>query len=963
MMVETILSRSMRVMFSGGVALSIGMLAQPAFAQLSDTTAAPVQRVEITGSNIRRVDSETPSPVQVITSEDIKKSGYTTIAEVLQNITANGQGSLSNLQSGASFAAGASGIALRGLNTSSTLVLVDGHRMAPYAIPDNAQFSFTDISSIPFDAVDRVEVLKDGASAVYGSDAIAGVVNVILKKDFKGTRVSAEGGGTQEGGGANFHASVIHGIGDLNEDGYNAYANLEVRHQNEISYASREGIGQWSTPNFTQYGGNNRTAGVIGLNPLPVTASPYLIDPNVGSATGAYFQPGASCTTAQLNSAAGCPWIPHSQLAPETENINLIFSFAKKLGDGWTLNTKASFFDSKTNVIGNQGSYPNYYVQGTVYTGVGGGLTLSAHTPLGVVGPASFPITIPANYTGNGLGVPASLYGTNITAPRYEDKIDVRTTRLVADLDGSIGEWDIKASLGYIRNNAIQNQTGAINLVSFNNAINRTASPFNVFSNNNSAADMAAIYPSLYSNSESLLEFGELHASRSLMALPGGDLGFSTGVAFLHRDLQTVEPNLVSNGTISGNLFYAAGQQNDASVYAEFVAPITKTLEMDFDERFDNINTYGNSVTGKAAFKWTPANSFALRGSASTGFRAPNVAESGNSGSIGFFGNTYDPVYCPGGSTTSGGKTTYPVGAAINVAGTNTCNYSPPIETAGNSALRPERSVSLTLGAIIEPIKGWSTTIDTYKITVNDQIENPTPNFNTLSPVRGSPITGQCSVDGTATNTTSCQVAPVLYYPQNYLNLNSTVVEGFEVGTGYKFNLAQFGKLKTELDWSHLMSYRLTQGGVVYQLAGTHGPSAISNDTGNPSDRVQAILTWEQGPLQVATTFNWISSFKITDPSGGQPDCATAAAYDGWFGGSLPPKNYCRVASFLTANLTGRYNVSKNWNIHGGVGNVFNRQPPVDLETYGNLGIAANTTLHSAGVYGRSYTIGTSYSF
>ena len=147
----------------------------------------------VTGSNVRRTDSETPSPVQVLTAADIKNSGYTSVGDVLHNITANNMGSLSQSAPSA-FAAGGSGVALRGLTVGATLVLIDGHRMASYPMPDDGERDFVDISSIPIEAIERIEVLKDGASAVYGSDAIAGVVNVILKKIFTGPRISAETG-------------------------------------------------------------------------------------------------------------------------------------------------------------------------------------------------------------------------------------------------------------------------------------------------------------------------------------------------------------------------------------------------------------------------------------------------------------------------------------------------------------------------------------------------------------------------------------------------------------------------------------------------------------------------------------------------------------------------------------------------------------------------------------------------
>src|ERR1700757_1697821 len=163
------------------VALPIWLIHGAALAQ--DGPAVQTQTVTVTGSNVRRTDSETPSPVQVVTAQDIKNSGYTSVGDVLHNITANNMGSLSQSTPSA-FAAGGSGVALRGLTVGATLVLIDGHRMASYPMPDDGERDFVDISSIPVDAIERIEVLKDGASAVYGSAADPRVVNANLKKSF-----------------------------------------------------------------------------------------------------------------------------------------------------------------------------------------------------------------------------------------------------------------------------------------------------------------------------------------------------------------------------------------------------------------------------------------------------------------------------------------------------------------------------------------------------------------------------------------------------------------------------------------------------------------------------------------------------------------------------------------------------------------------------------------------------------
>src|SRR5471032_2965733 len=191
------------------VALPVWLIHGAGYAQ--DAPAAPAaQQVIVTGSNVRRTDSETPSPVQVLTAADIKNSGYTSVGDVLHNITANNMGSLSQSAPSA-FAAGGSGVALRGLTVGATLVLIDGHRMASYPMPDDGERDFVDISSIPIEAIERIEVLKDGASAVYGSDAIAGVVNVILKKTFTGLTLSAETGISGHGDGATQHGSIMAG--------------------------------------------------------------------------------------------------------------------------------------------------------------------------------------------------------------------------------------------------------------------------------------------------------------------------------------------------------------------------------------------------------------------------------------------------------------------------------------------------------------------------------------------------------------------------------------------------------------------------------------------------------------------------------------------------------------------------------------------------------------------------------
>ena len=207
----------------GGVALVAGGMA----------TAQDI-RVNVTGTNIKRVDSETAAPIETITREDIQASGLQTIQDVVRQITANNNGSIApSFTNG--FSASGAGVSLRGLGPNNTLVLLNGRRMANFGLADDGHASYADLAQIPFDAVERIEVLKDGASAIYGSDAVAGVVNVILRQQFTGFTATATAGTAYNGEGSQFKVAATGGIGDLTKDKYNAF--LSIDYQKQDAYA------------------------------------------------------------------------------------------------------------------------------------------------------------------------------------------------------------------------------------------------------------------------------------------------------------------------------------------------------------------------------------------------------------------------------------------------------------------------------------------------------------------------------------------------------------------------------------------------------------------------------------------------------------------------------------------------------------------------------------------------------
>ncbi|HEX7645604.1 MAG TPA: TonB-dependent receptor [Burkholderiaceae bacterium] len=948
---------------------ALTMAIAPVFAQSTDTSQPAVQRVEVTGSSIRRADAETPSPVQVITSEELKQSGYTTIAQVLNNITANGQGTLSQGFTGA-FAAGGQAISLRGLNSSATLVLIDGHRVAPNAMFDDGQRSFVDIGAIPFDAIERVEVLKDGASAQYGSDAMAGVVNVILKKNFTGTTVNVEGGGATEGGDATKHLSLTTGFGNLDSDGYNSFLSVEYRHTNPISLASRYGDGAWTNLNFTGVGGQSFVPGVVNSNnPTPkVPGSIYLYNPN-GSPTdpASYSFVSGPCNSYAMLSSGGCAYKPIGDLVGETSNFNIMGSFTKKLSGDWLLDVKASMFESNVAVVaggfgqGAQVAYPGF-IQPSV--GVN-----PAVGPFVVGYPQNYSsgtITVPANYPGNTLGVPAQVIGYDPSSPYPQTDVNSKNYRLAFDLTGSIGDWDTSTSVNFTRNTLFENSIGGVQSETLALALNRASNPYNILGGN-TPTDINAIYPANSVTMHSDLDTIEFHATRSLMQLAGGDLGFSAGASYTYMKIDS--PPLPLNAAAalpsSSNMQFVEGSQSDTAVYAEIAAPVTKALELDAHARYDRFGLSGqnNSFTPSVGFKWTPTDVFAMRGTLATGFRAPNVAETGHSGLTFAGGN--DTQLCPNGPANG-----VPVPSCLPTA---------IYETGAQSHLNPEKSTSATLGMILEPVKGWSTTFDMYDIKIKDQIYTPPPSVS-LTDVRSqTPVSTTCYTNGGASSA-PCTVPGganglLLYIVDPYENTNSTEVRGWELETHYKWKMGEWGTLFTGLDWTHEMSYILNVGGTAYQLAGTHGPELIGGDTANPKDRVQATITYDKGPWDITAVENYISSYTNTDPSyvGGLGLANTCAnnlsSYSGFqFSGyaagmSSFPSSFCKTDAFYTTDVTVRYKYNKQLVMHFAVNNLFNRQPPFDAGTYGGSPYQYNPSMHMAGAIGRFIQGGLTYSF
>src|SRR5260221_1960715 len=264
-------------------------------------------KVNVTGTNIKRVDSETAAPIETITREDIQASGLQTISDVVRQITANNNGQIGAAFTNG-FSASGSGISLRGLGPNNTLVLVNGRRMANFGLADDGHASYVDLQQIPFDAVERIEILKDGASAIYGSDAVAGVVNVILRQQFTGITATATGGTNSNGEGNQYKAAITGGIGDLTKDKYNVFLTLD--YQKQEANPMNKGKDYVGSNNLTFMGLGDQRAGsplITGTGSTSVVGNVRPVNPVTGLSPGPVV-PLAGCNAANVDENGYCRW-------------------------------------------------------------------------------------------------------------------------------------------------------------------------------------------------------------------------------------------------------------------------------------------------------------------------------------------------------------------------------------------------------------------------------------------------------------------------------------------------------------------------------------------------------------------------------------------------------------------------------------------------------------------------------
>jgi iron complex outermembrane receptor protein len=801
--------------------------------------------------------------------------------------------------------------------------------MAPYGLSDDVQKVFTDLSVIPMDAVERVEVLKDGASAIYGSDAIAGVVNIILRSDFQGAILRASYGLSGDSDGDSKKATLTAGTGDLASDGWNAFFSLDVGKTDAIKISDRKNrkwIGTGDTRPWgydaadSQFLGgaylSKGTAGGVGPN------GSVFDDRNVTKDNPAFLValpgcanlttiPGQTDASAQ---AQGCLWDPAQQyrdLTPEEKYINVFGRASFAFGEGGEIYTEIGY-SKKETIFSNTPSgaagtwgYP------------GGVVTANSGSKATVLGP---------NHPDNPIPGQASRlrYSAWDVGPRVTNNTN-EFNRFLVGVKGNWGDWSYDTAYLHSATDLVNKRTGFLRYSAVQCALGNPNCAGGVWrigdnANLNSQALYDYISPTISARAKSGLDMFDFTVSRSLMDLKGGPLGLAIGTEWRKTSNSLTPQTYTDTGDIIG-LGYSAydGTQNVYAGYVELSAPVLEQLELSGALRYDKYESGEGKATPKLGVKWTPADWIALRASYAEGFRAPNPAENGDGG-LAAFSNASDPVRCAIDSDECTARTV-------------------AIITRPNKDLKPEESKSYSVGIVLQPTSSTSLTVDAWQIKRTNEIAQG----STTAAIRAGNVVRDINNIGGVANSGN-----ILAVNTAYVNANSSRVRGIDTDIRQTFDIGP-GQLEMDLQWSHILKFERTEGTETVDYAGTHGNCDVTNCIGTPKDKINFGTTWRQGPWSVSGVANYIGKMDNTDKRGG--------TYQAFYADGTP---VTKISSFTTFDLSGRWNITDAFELNASVANVFDRIAPLDPTTYGGVNY---NPMHFSGALGRYFTVGAKYTF
>lgn len=859
-------------------------------AHAQDAGTAP-QRVEITGSSIKRVDTETSLPVQTVSRQQIDSLGVTTTEQLLQTISVNSTVGASTVAEGVGASTyGESTASMRSLGSQRTLILVNGRRLANYATDGTS----VDINSIPLSAVERVEVLKDGASGVYGSDAIAGVINFILRKNFSGLEVSGYYGAPTEGhGGESSKGGFVLGFGDFDADRYNALFSVDVSHDQPI-YGSQRSYANSSWDNGGRFDSSATPSGAIR------TFDPNILtNHNQGSGLGNVLDGGGD-VTAQTCSDNGSAWdanigtcrynpSPLVPLIPDVTHVNAAANLRVNVNQDMTFFLEGFAAHSRTLTSEQPSPYSVSFLATDAQ------FQKQGVNPAIVINPSSpyYPTAYLQANAPTVVGQPITVSYRAVDAGGRVHEDTANQYHFVTGLTGTVRGWDYDAAFSHNESiveestlGGYQSQIALVKLLSGNDAFD----PFTRYQTPQLAAQIAATnYNGPMIHNDLKTDAIDAKASSEIYQLPGGPLSLAVGTSLRREKLDQKPSDAYQSGDISGYgnaVLPFSVSRNSYSLFTELDGQILKQLEADLSVRYDHYPN-ANSTNPKISVRYVPIQQVLLRGSFGTGFREASLPE----------------LYTPAAAATT---------AFFKDPVTGTKNQFTEF-VGGNPNLVPEKSHQASAGIVLEPLKGLSASVDYFRIKVANDI---------------TALDAQ-TVVGLAASGNGLYVPLVQRDANNNIiqinlpniNVGSVDTDGVDVDVKWKSLKTAAGEFGLELNgtYTHKYNETLPDGTVQKSVGVTLDPS------GNPITAVagggiifrwrhELTGSWNYGPVGVDLTQHYQSGY--TDSS--RADCST----------DIECATGVPVGAFSTWDIQGAYTGMKNLTLRLGLKNMFNRQPP-----------------------------------
>ena len=904
MLKRTKLCTSLMIAFGSGIAV-------PALAQQT------FERVEITGSSIKRVDAETALPVTVIKVEDLTKQGVTNAEQAVQRISAN----QSNFGSSASVGGTTGGKAeadLRGLsgptnsNANKTLVLLNGRRLVNHSFDAAA----VDLNAIPLNAIDRIEVLRDGASAIYGTDAIAGVINFVLKRDYQGFERSAQTQLPQHsGGGQTQRFNATAGWGSLATNGFNIMGSFDFRNQHVLE-ASQRKFADSGIIRGDITGGTSGTAfpgDLNGFEPtLPTCAPPSSI-------------PNPAGTACRYDFTRDIDLIPQNQQATTLVKGSLAI----------TPDHVASieYLHAKNLQTSRVAPAPTSHLMPAS----------SPFFPTGIP-PGSITMIDDLNNPG-GPQVPGGVVNwRQVPAGKRTSGDDTTTTRLLAELAGNFaGGWDYRTGLGTSRNTSVASVSkGYVNddLMQqgvFNGLIN----PFGAQTPAGQAAIDAAQVSEPTQIGKAHVDFLDFRVSKELWQMGGGAAGFAFG-AEARKEKSKYEATDITAQLGSLGIDSESDTSGKRKVYAAFVElnlPVMKELEINVAARYDKYSDFGDTFNPKIGIRYQPTSSLVLRGSANTGFRAPTLYEIHQPASLTFTTDNYnDPLLCPGGTAVPGASAGVVCDQQVLQRLSGPASLGLPADT-----LKPEKSVNFNFGLVFEPIKNTSFGIDYWNIEVKNLISGLpeqavfgdttkyASRFVRCSQIPAGPGAGQDRSD-----VDSClnfpNFDPIAFIDVPTENLGKLKTSGIDLSASWRSSPSSAGVFGVNFEGTYVLEYKYQRekGGDFINAKGKYSDNA-------PVFKWQHYLTanWSLGAWSAVIAQRYKTGY--TDQDGEN-----------------------KVKDYWIHDLSASYAATKDLLLTVGVNNVFDKDPPL---TGQNTTFQRGYDPRFTDPIGRSFLLRASYKF